>query len=209
MPPKAKYSREEIIEKAFEIAREKGIDEVTAREVAKALGTSSSPIFTAFKNMEEVQNEVRRLAMNKFEGFISDALNYTPAFKYVGMKMIEFAKREPKLFQLIWMREYNESETFAMFFDGLGNTVKVCIQIIQKDYALSKEEAEMLFRQVWLQTYSICVLAAGNVCQLTPDEVSEILSAQFQGSLMLIKSGKFATVPVKGVRSNGNENRMA
>lgn len=49
------------------------------------------------------------------------------------------------------------------------------------------------------------MLAAGNVCQLTPDEVSEILSMQFQGTLILIKSGKFATVPVKGVRKYGKE----
>ena len=32
MPPKAKYSREEIIEKAFEIARVRGIDAVVARD---------------------------------------------------------------------------------------------------------------------------------------------------------------------------------
>ena len=205
MPPKAKYTREQIIEKAFEIAREKGIDEVTARELANALGTSPSPIFTAFSSMEEVHLEVRKLAMKKFEEFISDALKYTPVFKYVGMKMIEFAKREPKLFQLVWMREYGESKTVAMFFDELGDTAEVCIQVIQRDYALEREEAEKLFHQVWLQTFSICVLAAGNVCQLTPDEVSEILSMQFQGTLILIKSGKFATVPVKGVRKYGKE----
>ncbi len=206
MPPKAKYSREEIIEKAFEIARVKGIDEVTAREVANALGTSSSPIFTAFSNMEEVQLEVRKLAMKKFEEFIRDALNYTPAFKYVGMKMIEFSKREPKLFQLIWMREHSESQTFAMLLEELGDTVEVCIQIMQKDYDLNREEADLLFRQTWIHPFAICVLSAGNVCQLTPDEVSEMLSVEFKGTLMLIKSGRFATVPVKGVRKNGNKN---
>ena len=52
MPPKAKYTREEIIDKAFEMTRKNGIDSVVARELGKELGTSSSPIFTAFKNME-------------------------------------------------------------------------------------------------------------------------------------------------------------
>jgi len=208
MPPKAKYSREEIIEKAFEIARVRGIDAVVARDLAKELGTSSSPIFTAFQNMEEVQMEVRNLAMKRLEEFIRDALNYTPAFKYVGMKMIEFSKREPKLFQLIWMREHSQSQTFAMLMEELGDTVEVCIQIMQKDYSLSRDEADLLFRQTWLHTFAICALSAGNVCQLTPDEVSEMLSVEFQGTLMLIKSGKFATVPVKGVRKDGNKNGM-
>jgi len=103
MPPKAKYTREEIISKAFEMTRQKGIDAVVARELGKELGTSSSPIFTAFKNMEELQREVRKVAMREFEAYVRDAVNYTPAFKYVGLKMIEFAMKEPKLFQLLYI----------------------------------------------------------------------------------------------------------
>lgn len=191
MPPKAKYTREEIIAKAFEMARKKGIDAVVARELGKELGTSSSPIFTAFKNMEEVQSEVRKVAMREFESCVSDALNYTPAFKYVGMKMIEFAMREPKLFQLLYMREHDGSQTYSMLIDELGDTVDVCIKIMQREYDLSVQEAEMLFRQVWLHTFGICVLVAGKVCRMTPEEISEMLSMEFKGTLMLIKSGTF------------------
>lgn len=201
MPPKAKYTREEIIHKAFEMTRKKGIDAVVARELGKELGTSSSPIFTAFKNMEEVQKEVRKVAMREFETYVQDAVNYTPAFKYVGMKMIEFAMKEPKLFQLLYMREHDGKQSYAMLIDELGDTVGVCIEIMQKDYALSRPEAELLFRQVWLHTFGICVLVAGKVCQLSPEEISEMLSVEFQGTLMLIKSGTFQTIPVNGVNN--------
>ena len=201
MPPKAKYTREEIVQKAFEMAREKGIDAVVARELGKALGTSSSPIFTAFKNMEELHREVRKVALKEFESYVSDALNYTPAFKYVGMKMIEFAMREPKLFQLVYMREHDSSQSYAMLIDELGDTVRVCIEIMQKEYVLSKEEAEMIFRQVWLHTFGICVLVAGKVCRLTPEEISEMLSMEFKGALILIKSGTFYVEPVNEVKN--------
>ena len=196
MPPKARYTREEIVQKAFEIAREKGIDAVVARELGKALGTSSSPIFTAFKNMEELQKEVRKVALREFEAYVVDALNYTPAFKYVGMKMIEFAMREPKLFQLVYMREHGESQTYDMLIGELGDTVEVCIDIMQKDYALNRQEAELLFNQVWLHTFGICVLVAGKVCHLTPEEISEMLSVEFQGIMMLVKSGTYKSNPV-------------
>ncbi len=196
MPPKAKYTREEIIQKAFEITRKKGIDAVVARELGRELGTSSSPIFTAFKNMEELQKEVRKVALKEFESYVSDALNYTPAFKYVGLKMIEFAMKEPKLFQLVYMREHDGTQTYSMLIEELGDTVEVCIDVMQKDYALSKPEAELLFRQVWLHTFGICVLVAGKVCRMTPEEISEMLSVEFQGTLMLVKSGTFKAVPV-------------
>ena len=199
MPPKAKYTKEEIVNKAFEMAREKGIDAVVARELGKELGTSSSHIFTAFKNMEELHSEVRKVAMQEFEACVKDALNYTPAFKYVGMKMIEFAMKEPKLFQLLYMREHDGNETYAMLINELGDTVEVCINIMEKDYDLSRAEAELLFRQAWLHTFGICVLVAGKVCKISPEEISEMLSVEFQGTLMLIKSKIFETVPVHGV----------
>lgn len=200
MPPKAKYTREEIISKAFEMTRKKGIDAVVARELGKELGTSSSPIFTAFKNMEELQQEVRKVAMRQFESYVKDALNYTPAFKYVGMKMIEFAMKEPKLFQLLYMREHDGSQTFSMLVDELGDTVDVCIAIMQKDYDLDKNDAEMLFRQAWLHTFGICVLVAGKVCTLTPQEISEMLSLEVKGALMVIKSGTFKAEQINRVK---------
>ena len=49
MPPKPKYTKEEIVAAAYEITREKGIDAVVAREVGRRLNTSSSPIFTGEK----------------------------------------------------------------------------------------------------------------------------------------------------------------
>ena len=55
MPPKAKYTRENIVDAAFEVARKGGLDAVMARDVAQKLGTSTSPIFTAFSSMEELK----------------------------------------------------------------------------------------------------------------------------------------------------------
>lgn len=196
MPPRKKFTREEIIQVALEMARENGIESVVARELGKKLGTSSSPIFTAFKSMEEVQQEVRKLALKEFESYISDALNYTPAFKYVGMKMIEFAMREPKLFQLIYMQEQDESQNYEKMVESLGDTVEVCLQVMQRDYGLSRKDSELVFRQNWLLTFSVCALVANRVCHFSMEEISEILSVSFQGTLMLIKSGRFATVPV-------------
>lgn len=201
MPPKAKYTREEIIKKAFEMARRNGIDSVVAREVGKELGTSSSPVFTAFKNMEELHMEVRKAALHEFEKYVSDALNYTPAFKYVGMKMVEFAMKEPKLFQLVYMQEHDGSQTFDMLVEELGDTVNVCVETVQRDYKLNKKEAQLLFRQTWIHTFGICVLLAGKVCQFSQEEISEMLSVEVQGTLLLIKSGKFKSESVNKVKS--------
>lgn len=58
MPPKAKFTKEEIIEAALEITRSEGFQALTARALGTKLGSSSRPIFTLFQNMDEVQQEV-------------------------------------------------------------------------------------------------------------------------------------------------------
>ena len=57
MPPRAKYTREEITEIALGIVAESGAESLNARSLAEAMGTSTRPIFTAFRNMEEISEE--------------------------------------------------------------------------------------------------------------------------------------------------------
>lgn len=197
MPPKPKCTREEVIGAAFAMARERGREAVAARELGKQLGTSATPIFTLFKNMKEVQDEVRKLALKEFEAYVADALNYTPAFKYFGIQMIKFAKEEPKLFQILYMQEHEESQTYEEMEEELGEPVRVCIGVIQKDYGLTRQEAGIVFQQAWLHTFSICVLVANKVCHFSEKEISDILGMEVQGTIALIKSGGYQNIVVE------------
>ena len=55
--------------------------------------------------MKEVQDEVRTAAMHRFESFANQKLPDMPLFKQVGMQMVLFGAREPKLYQLLFMQE--------------------------------------------------------------------------------------------------------
>ena len=52
MPPKAKFTKTEIIEAALNIVRTDGYEALTSRALGIYLGSSARPIFTVFKNME-------------------------------------------------------------------------------------------------------------------------------------------------------------
>lgn len=196
MPPKPKCTKEDIIKTAFEMTRENGIESVVARELGKRLGVSVTPIFSNFKSMHELEEEVRKLAMQEFDKYIADALNYSPAFKQFGMQMIRFAKEEPKLFQVLYMQEHAESLCFDEMFKKMGEVVKVCVEVVQKDYDLTEKEAYEVFSQSWLTTFSLCVLEANKICSFSDDEISEVLSRGFQAILMLVKSGGCKVVSV-------------
>ncbi len=57
MPPKAKFDKDEIMKTALSIVENDGMDALTARTLGQRLGSSARPIFTIFKNMDEVACE--------------------------------------------------------------------------------------------------------------------------------------------------------
>ncbi len=93
MPPKAKFTSEEIVEAALSIIREKGVDALTARELGTRLGSSSRPVFTVFKSMQEVLDEAIKEAKAIYRSYVERGLLEVPAFKGVGTEYIRFARQ--------------------------------------------------------------------------------------------------------------------
>jgi len=196
VPPKAKFTKEEIVATAFAIVKTRGIEALTARSLATELGSSARPIFTIFASMEEVQKEVRAIAMKEFESYAATAAEYTPVFKQIGIQMIQFANLEPKLFQLLYMQEHKGNRSFEEHLTYLGDTGTLCLNVLEQEYDLTRKEAVALFKQVWIFTYGVCVLCATGACRFGQTEIQEMLSREFASMLILIKSGRLETCAV-------------
>ena len=74
MPPTVKFKKEEIINAALSVAGKKGIDAVTAREVAKTLKVSVGPIFTYYDSMDQLRCDVFEHAKNRYRSYIERGL---------------------------------------------------------------------------------------------------------------------------------------
>lgn len=190
MPPKPKYTKEQIVSAALEIVAQKGADALTAKELGNALNTSTTPIFTVFNSMQEVQDEVKSAAMARFESYAHKAGTDMPIFKQIGMQMILFSKEEPLLFQLIFMSAGNEVTPFDDHYAYLGGVAEECLCAIQTDYGLSAENAQKLFEHVWIHTYGIGALCATGMCNFSKEQISEMLTEDFTAMMMLLKSSK-------------------
>ncbi len=188
MPPKPKFTKEQIIETALKIVAEKGVEALTAKELGKALNTSTTPIFTFFGTMQEVQEAVINAAMRCFESYAHNADKTLPAFKQVGVQMISFAKNEPLLFQLIFMSKKGGVTPFDDHYAYLGGIADECLNAIQADYGLSAGDADTLFKHVWIHTYGIAVLCATGMCDFSQKQISEMLTQDFTAMMTLLKS---------------------
>ena len=130
----------------------------------------------------------------EFEEYISDFQEYTPAFKRIGMKMVSYAIHEPELYKLLFMQEHPHGRSFSDTMGELGTMAGNCISLLQRDHDLTKEEATILFEQMWVYTFGIGSLCAMKVCDFTEEEIANRLGQIFIGQMMLIKSGQMNNV---------------
>lgn len=188
MPPKPKYSREQIVAAALEVVSRQGREALTAKSLAQALNTSTTPIFTVFASMQEVQDAVKQAALARFEAYAHKMGASMPIFKQVGMQMILFAKEEPKLYQLVFMSQNSGVRSFEGIYAHLGQVADECLKTIQADYALSAAGARTLFEHTWIHTFGIGVLCATGMCDFSMAEISRMLTQDFTAMLGMMKS---------------------
>lgn len=190
MPPKPKYTKDEIISAALDIAAKKGIEAITAKELSGALGASTSPIFTLFDSVQQIRNEVRLAAMRRFEAYAKSVLQSTPRFKQVGLQMVRFAIEEPQLYKLCFMSPSIVPNDFGSIYNRLGSVAEDCIDFIQKDYGLDAEVSKRVFEHVWVHTFGIGALCATGMCRFTNEQITQMLEQDFAAIMQLVAPGK-------------------
>ncbi|MGN1360654.1 MAG: TetR/AcrR family transcriptional regulator [Eggerthellaceae bacterium] len=198
MPPRPKFTKEEVLAAALKIVRERGESALTARNLGAELGSSTRPLFTLFTGMEQIKQEMAMgPATELFLDSCKNIRDYTPAFKKFGMMLVEFAENEPHLFEFLFTSPHGKTQSLQEWtHDRLGDQA---VDIICSEYGLDRETARTLFREVWLHCFALCILRVKNVVHLSEQEVSESLSRSFVGLLSIAKAGlmdKLAISPV-------------
>ena len=96
---------------------------------------------------------------------------------------------EPKLYQLLFMRENRSAVSFDDVFGELGDTMERCVEAVCRDYDLSPAQARVLFEHVWIYTFGVGALCATRVCRFSEEQLGRMLSTEFQAMMLLVKSG--------------------
>ncbi|MCR5653879.1 MAG: TetR/AcrR family transcriptional regulator [Ruminococcus sp.] len=185
MPPKVKFQKEEIVNAAVEITREKGIDALTARELASKLGVSTRPIFTYFDTMEQLKSEVRAYAKELYREYIQHGLKAPISNLGVGRQYLRFAKEEPELYKILYLKKPDGSTGGAM--EALKLSQELVRDSVMKKYNMDAVTADLYFRDLWLVSYSFTTLIVTGECPYTDEEISSIFT---RFSLSLCKAYK-------------------
>lgn len=185
MPRKSQYSKEDIARHGLKIIEEKGMESLTARELAKSLNTTVAPIFVQYSSMDELKQEVRNQAQEIFHEYINRGLKEKIPFLGVGMQYIAFAKEKPELYYLLFLSDKKSQSHYAM--DELKKMQELVRESLQKIYKLDADSADQYYRDMWLVAHSIATLYVTGGCSYTEDEIRSILT---EFSLSICKAYK-------------------
>lgn len=177
MPPKCRFTREEIIQAALDLTAEKGVGALTARGLAQRLGSSAKPIFGLFANMEEVQQEVVKAANLRYQEYLRQDMSAGryPPYKASGMAYIRFAREQKELFKLLFMRDRTHEEKAA------GDELEALLGLIQKNMGLSRDDAYRFHLEMWIYVHGIATMIATAYLEWDMDFISAALTDAYQG----------------------------
>ena len=174
MAPKNKFTKEEMVEAALRVVRANGIDALTAKTMADALGTSTQPIFTAFGSMNGIKKEIYAAAIRVYDRYTDAGLKERIPFFGVGMQYIRFAREEPELYRLLFLTRAQDKSFSAMqSMQHLQSLVRPTLMHI---YRITEQEADLYFRDLWFVVHSLSTLIVTGDCPYSDQEIGQILT---------------------------------
>ncbi len=186
MPPKAKITKEMVIDAAFEIARETGAENINARTVAKKLKCSTQPIMYHFATIEEL----KKAAYAKADGYHSEYLmNIEDPRKGVmlciGLNYIRFAMKEPHLFRFLFQSDYFNGTTLLEMIDA--EELAPILSAMQGAIGGSIEQVKEIFITIFLFAHGYASIIANNSLKYDEELIISHLKNAYNGAILAVK----------------------
>ena len=177
MAPETQFSAGKIIDAAIGITRAHGIDAVTARSIAKELGCSVKPIFTAFDNMDDAIEATVERARSIFTDFMQKPYEKLSSMR-PARRGSHFPPRPPIFKKLLFAppaRGAGLTTPLNVFMNFEGLTEKI-VPIVASEFGLSGDKAYRLYNQMIIHAHGMaCILVSGQT-DFTEQSIREIFS---------------------------------
>ncbi len=171
MPREARVKRELVLAAAAEIIRREGEEKVNARAIAKELGCSTQPVYSLFRNMEELKKALTDEAKRRYRAHIDGYLNRGGPSRYqsYGMGFVRFARDEKGLFRFLFLSGKPITDPF------FGDIVRE----MMAEYHMTEETARAFHADMAVFSFGLAMLVNGNSGALTEEDISDAFAREF------------------------------
>lgn len=178
MPPKVRVTKKMILDAAFDIIRKDGHENLSARGIAERLGCSTQPVLYNFKTVDEIREEVYRIADGYHTLYImpSEELDQDPLLA-LGLNYIRFGYEEHHLFRFL----FQTNQFGGMNMDALINDpqLSAVIGMMAEGMKCGEEEAREMFLLFFVAAHGYASLLANNTMEYDEEQSVKMLKTMY------------------------------
>lgn len=178
MPPKAKITKEMILDAAVGIVKEQGHEMINARTVAEKLGCSTQPVLYHFKTIEEIREAAYEIVDGYHGSYImpKGGRDIDPLLE-LGLNYIRFAHEEKNFFRFLF-----QTDSFAGLNtnDLMSNeALAEILKLVSAESGSSMEAAKEIFFSLFVTAHGIASLLANNSMEYEEEHFRHVLENCF------------------------------
>jgi AcrR family transcriptional regulator len=154
MPPKVIFNKAQIINSSLKIVKEKGFKQLSAREVARELISSTRPVYENFQSMDALKKTVLQKIVDLLYDYVTR--QYTKnAFLNTGVGYVLYARDHREFFKVIFLEDNDASGIIDEMLKKLDKEIVKKVPELKK---LSHSERKDLLKKGWIYTHGFAVM---------------------------------------------------
>ena len=186
MPPKARITKDMVVDAAFEVARKTGAENINARTVSKKLNCSTQPVMYHFATIEEL----KRAAYKKTDEYHTEYLMNIPKTQKdvmlgIGLNYIRFAVEEPNLFYFLFQSGFAVENTLLEMINS--EELTPIISVMQEEMNINIEQTKEIFVTLALFVHGYASIIANNSLEYDEELITTHLKRVYAGAILVVQ----------------------
>lgn len=202
MSRKAIITKEQIIDCAFKIAKNKGKDAITIREIGHALNVSTAPIYTQYSSFHGIMKDLTIFINNKIAEHTSQVRSNN-SFLDIGIGYLDFVYKNKRIFNDFFL-------TLDQNIIGYESNIELYLNQMKKNPIISvldDSQIEIILSDMSIYTYGLSTVICATKNNQRPFEYYTQLLGEAGNRLIsyhLYSSGKYEIALQNAISANKN-----
>ena len=186
MPPRAKITKDMVVDAAFEVARKTGAENINARTVSNELNCSTQPVMYHFETIEAL----KRAAYQKTDEYHTEYLMSIPETRAdvmlgIGLSYIRFAVEEPNLFRFLFQSGFAAGNSLLEMIDSEG--LMPLLSVMQQAMDINMEQTKEVFVTLALFVHGYASIIANNSLECDETLITTHLERVYTGAILALQ----------------------
>ncbi|MFK7989351.1 MAG: TetR/AcrR family transcriptional regulator [Sandaracinaceae bacterium] len=171
VPPRARFSRDTVLEAAIEVARIDGLLAVSARSVAKRLGSSTAPVTSYFDSMQALNDAVVERTVELLLETVAGEQGPDPLLA-ASLGFLRFVTHEPRLYAGLFLVPHETPPDWVALRRAFAHGLKDS----ERYRGLSTKARDAVAWRASVVTHGICIeIWSGRWTKTGPDALARLV----------------------------------